>query len=585
MLPSFSKLSLTPTGEFYALTLEEAGELNANDGQDPISLDPYLVAQGKDSNYATFRVHVRDSKGNWIDKFYVAIGLWEWVRRPNGNDPPTATIPDSRQLFWREDWWSLSDRFAPGVVYPHWVRNLPQLDPSKSDTKTYAPSPANPEEAAEMQAFQAEGHTLLDDVATFALSLDFLQAVPSAYHITNVDTNIQQLIRGFDHGNYLAEFDSATNDEAYQFTARAMHTLLTMTPAVTSAAVPLLLLKASVLEFMYKGFSRRTLRERFPSLITHVNTYLQSLTQRAGNTNPFSPDVEIRAVYNSASLAAHYVKHFYYWDGFIQPTLVRPPRTMTERPSWARPLHGPELLGLAQMMDAMTSVADTATGLLRVGGSQFFDTGDDVRFIDRVRQLGTMFLGTRDWPSTGEVRALAIRFFTLVLSLTPELRPVGLALNSEAAVKPVRVAAALHHALANAIRVSDYEYQVEDDNPNTRKLNAFFWRYVAPLYTEGTWTQQDRGDIESFLNEIVINWTEGEEVYDSDGESDDGSVGSADDTPIPAYLLEESEGENSDADLDALEELERVEAVARHNMRPRAGRSGETPNPRRQRNA
>lgn len=555
MLPSFSKLSLTPTGEFYSLTLEEANELNANDGQDPISLDPYLVAQGRDSDYATFRVRVTLPNDQWTYKVYTAKGLWEWVRRPGRDtNPPIATVPETRQPIWREDWWALSDRFAPGVVYPHWVRNLPQLDPSNIDTKAYAPGLANAEEITAMQAFQAGGHNLLDDLATFALSVDFLQAVPSAYHINMVSTNIQQLIRGFDYGNYLTEFDSAVNDEAYQTTAHAMYALLTMTPVVTSAAIALLLLKAAVLEFMYKGLSRRTLRERFPSLITHVNAYLQNLTERAENANPFSPDVEIRAVYNSASLAAHYVKHFYYWDGFIQPTLVRPPRTMTERPSWARPLYGAELLGLAQMMNAMTHVADTGRQGLRVGGSQFFDTGDDVRFINRVRQLGTMFLGTREWPTTGDVRALAIRFFALVLSLTPELRPVGLALNDEAAVRPVRVAAALHHTLANAIRVSDYEYQVEGDNPNTRKLNAFFWRYVAPRYTESEsgWTQEGRADIERTLSEIAINWTEGEEVDDGDGDDDDesdddGSV-VGDDTPIPPYLLEESESEDSESE-------------------------------------
>lgn len=549
MLPSLAGLNQdrrnkgvpNTTGEFYALTPQEARALNANDGQEPISLDPYLIAQGRNSDYATFRVRAFDSSNKWIDKFYYAEGLWEWVRRPNEEDPPMATLPD-RQYVWREDWWALSDRFAPGVPYPRWVRNLPQLDPSKDDTKTYAPhAPPDDEE-------DAEGHNLADDLNTFDASMNLLRDIPAVDHMHAVAANVRALIRGMDRANSLAEFHSAANDAAYQDTAREMYALLTMTPTLTSGVIALLELKAVVLEFMYKALSRRTLRESFPSLITHVDFYLQRITALASDNNPFSENVSVRAIYNAAFLAAHYVKHFYYWDQFIQPTLVRPPQWTTERPSWSRPLNGPEQLGLGQLMNAITGVAEMGTALLRDGGYQFFDTGDDVRFIEALRDTGTMFLAAHNfWPASGVVRSLAIRFFVLVLSLTPILKEFRrLALTADAAAKPVRVTAALHRTLANAVLASDYEYSVEGDNPNTVKLNAFFWRYVSRHYTEGAWTREQRSNVENHLNEIMDEWTEGTEGTRADPSEDEEEDADPvpDDTPMEDE--EEEEGESDE---------------------------------------
>ena len=567
MLPCLSGLDLdrrkkgvpNTTGEFYALTLQEAQALNDNNGQDPISLDPYLVAQGRDSDYATFRVRAFDSNNNWVNKFYYAEGLWEWVRRPNKEDPPMATIPDSRQYFWREDWWALSDRFAPGVPYPQWVRNLPQLDPSKDDTKTYAGDAAEPttEEEAGMWAFRAEGHSLLSDLTTFSASVNLLLDVPTAYHTNTVTSNIRQLLRGFANANYLAEFHSNANDEVYQATAREMYALLALTPTLTSGVMALRSLKGVVLEFMAKALSRRTLRQ-WSDLIQTVDAYQSSVAALLSETAPLE---EYRTEMERAWLHAQYVKHFYYWDRFIQPSLVRPPLTMTEHPSFARPLNGPEQLGLAQLMNTMTGVAEMGTTLLRYGGYQFFDTGDDVRFIDLLRELGAMFLTAHNsWPASGEVRSLAIRFFMLVLSLAPILISFGrLAMTADAAAKPVRVTAALHGTLANAVLASDYEYSVEGDDPNSRKIEAFFWRYVSRRYTEGTWTQEERLDIERRLNDMVEHWNYGtnmprEDEHESNPFDDGGGSDSEpepDDTPMEDES--ESEGEadwRDDANFD-----------------------------------
>jgi len=139
LLPNLGRLSVTPTGLFYALTQSEADALNADGGKDPISLDKYRPFQNRDSAEATFRVRVQLPDNQTAYETYIAEGLWNWVRRPApATDPPVATLPSSRQPIWREDWWALSDRYAPGVPYPRWVRNLPLSDPSVLDTKTYA---------------------------------------------------------------------------------------------------------------------------------------------------------------------------------------------------------------------------------------------------------------------------------------------------------------------------------------------------------------------------------------------------------------------------------------------------------------
>jgi hypothetical protein len=188
---------------------------------------------------------------------------------------------------------------------------------------------------------------------------------------------------------------------------------------------------------------------------------------------------------------------------------------MTGNPLFARPLNESEQRGLAQLMNTMTGVAEMGTTLLRYGGHQFFDTGDDVRFIDLLRELRSMFqVAHNSWPASGEVRSLAIRFFSLVLSLAPALRAFGrLPLTADAAAKPVRVTAALHRALASAILASDYEYRVEGDMwTNSRKLYGFFWRYVSRRYTEGTWTPEERVDIERTLDYIMDIWDESREA-------------------------------------------------------------------------
>jgi len=139
MLPDLARLSLEPTGLFYALPQPEADALNASGGVDPITLDQYQAGQHRDSDEATFSVRNAEPNGSgaYGYRVYIAEGLWKWVSRNlNG-----AKLPDTRQPIWREDWWELSDRYAPGVPYPHWVRDLPLSDPGVPDSKTYAPVP------------------------------------------------------------------------------------------------------------------------------------------------------------------------------------------------------------------------------------------------------------------------------------------------------------------------------------------------------------------------------------------------------------------------------------------------------------
>ncbi len=643
MLPNFSKLSLAPTGEFYALTDNEARALNANDGQDPISLDPYMPAQGRDSDYATFRVRGYDSENKWVDKFFYAEGLWEWVRRPNNEDPPMATLPD-RQYMWREDWWALSDRFAPGVPYPHWVRNLPQLDPSKDDTKTYAPAEAAEPDDEPLPQPEPDPGDVRGDFMRLTESIDAFHNVPILQNANYVVNALLAIERGIEHNNYddqLHHPEDADMEELGHAVNRELFSLMELDNDRVTVGVKEMALR--VISYLTGKVALRS-RDGF---MQRMNDYME-FRRELESTYELAT-----ARGNQVNYAARDLRHRYYWNRAVPPHVLVPPADGPGRlPSYARPLNESERRDLARMTETQTGVVMLCTALQRFGPVQFFGQGDDERLKDILGTLATQYNAAVAWPNTGEVRDLGVRLFVLLLSLTPVLQrfikdPAMLPLTS---LKGLRLAERFDRALASALIASDKRYRVDGSNPTKTKLNHFFWRYVSPRYTEETYSQQDRKDIEWYLSIITDTWTQGDEPdpgdysedetrfdadeddtrylgqgYASGPEEDDEGFGEEPDEPdMPEIVEPEREPERNpdegfgeeepEPDIPEIDDDEGVivgddviprwrlreleggsprrdtpmpspASVPRYNMRPRPGPSGETPNPRRRRNA
>jgi hypothetical protein len=134
MLPDFSRLSLEPTGEFWALDDARVEELNKGTG-DSITFEDFEAAQGRHSENATFRVRHRDpqSDGSYEYTYFIANGLWRWV-----SENPGAKNPLTNEPIWKEDWWELHDRYSsdPEAPAPAWVRDLPERT-DEEDNRDY----------------------------------------------------------------------------------------------------------------------------------------------------------------------------------------------------------------------------------------------------------------------------------------------------------------------------------------------------------------------------------------------------------------------------------------------------------------
>lgn len=138
MLPCLDRLSLRPAapiGEFYELEAEEAAELNANGGKDPLTLDPYPANRPRGSDGATFRIYWNESAGlndppghrgeaDAADAaarkyaVYDAQMLWDWHRTHQKDPYNTMTIS-------REDWMELYRDYGQNGPIPDFVATLP----------------------------------------------------------------------------------------------------------------------------------------------------------------------------------------------------------------------------------------------------------------------------------------------------------------------------------------------------------------------------------------------------------------------------------------------------------------------------
>ena len=197
-------------GEFYALTQQEAEELNKEGGEEPLTQEHYLHGQGKGSHYATFRVRSQvpsRTTGKYTYTYFDAQQLWDWVKRHS-----SPTNPLTKEPIWREDWWALHDRYEPGSGYgPAWVKNLPQIDPETPDTRTYAPpSPVFSDDLTELWRLResVEDSAGVSEViahltrmqGAYTDSTEYLNdMLTSADHVERLVHGIWGLFRGFDY--------------------------------------------------------------------------------------------------------------------------------------------------------------------------------------------------------------------------------------------------------------------------------------------------------------------------------------------------------------------------------------------------
>jgi len=107
-----------PTGEFYALSVEEARDLRAAGVTDPHTLDSLPADAAREDDDATFRLPFPESAPKNADGSYQyracdAASLWEWVRRPG-----KAIDPVDRTPLLRSDWEALRDRYSSAAADP-----------------------------------------------------------------------------------------------------------------------------------------------------------------------------------------------------------------------------------------------------------------------------------------------------------------------------------------------------------------------------------------------------------------------------------------------------------------------------------
>jgi hypothetical protein len=116
MLPRVNVV--VPTDTFYALSMDEARQLNEDGNTDPITGEDFPRGRERYEEGATFRIATRGANGATVYQYYDAASLWRWAQ-DHRTDP-------LRNPWWYEDWMQLHDEYAPGSLVPHWVNMLPR---------------------------------------------------------------------------------------------------------------------------------------------------------------------------------------------------------------------------------------------------------------------------------------------------------------------------------------------------------------------------------------------------------------------------------------------------------------------------
>jgi len=597
MLPNFARLSLKPTGLFYALTQPEADELNADGGKDPISLEKYRPNQHRDSDDATFRVRVALPDNQWAYETYIAEGLWTWVRRPGPNThPPIATLPKSRQPIWREDWWALSDRFAPGVPYPRWVRNLPLSDPSVPDTKTYAAA-AQPAPTDWDGDEALEGDDLEGDVNEFVnRATSWEEGANTLMHTNIVRGALETLLRGVAEFNY----DDRLDHPGFAPLAIALGTKLLMLLTSGAPENPVRALadakvKGYALALLAKlahGRVFQPLLRAEPNLLARLETFRDTVLDNddfnwGHERNDFGwGQVEARLMTFRAALRV--VQHAYWWDSRVGPLLLMPPPGEMTLRALNRPLNAAEMRALDDLATTQEGVWSAVAALEQYGARQFFATNGGGACFQLLTDLKNKFVAADAFPNSITMRNLALKQFVVVINAyaTLKLDESWREDHDMAARALMRAFDQSLEAAATAGRINRTLRPTPEDIGTY--IEEFFWRVVAPRYVEqasGSFVATRSAERSFYSLVLLPNWPnrpplEGDEEEEDDDDDDDEDE--EDDSDQFEFHLGPVEADEA-GPRPGTPMPPSPAASPRYNLRPRRSSSGPTPNPRRQR--
>jgi hypothetical protein len=142
MLPALDRLSLSRTGEFYALSQPELDQFAAEDKLDPITLESFESDSGNGADdWRTFRVRnaTPQADGEYKHHYYKASALWKHYDSPTPKKDPLTNQP-----IWYEDWMALHGVYGtlPNAAsfIPSWVYALPTREPDTVKGRPSLPS-------------------------------------------------------------------------------------------------------------------------------------------------------------------------------------------------------------------------------------------------------------------------------------------------------------------------------------------------------------------------------------------------------------------------------------------------------------
>jgi len=502
MLPNLGGLSLasvTPTGEFYALTPDEAAE----EGEDPIHGHAFLPGQTKDSLAATFRVRSKDPRpgttNRYVYHFFEAESLWQWVKKER-----QAYNPKTREPLWKEDWLALHDQFDPDSPVPHWVRNLPQL----SSSFVYNGQPVLVPAWAE------------DLAAAFSLSTDFVEDNHGDTPVDQAIDGLVQVLRRIKsrfneqrRDNYRYHLASYNNDDNYGWDS----TMGDAPPSLTDVVDNLLVCVSRPDTISQRvraaaiGFVAHFLQVPATpgSYVDAVADYLYDGDSVDHDGLRLGLDVYFMAVTNAIGtpplvrhvtrLNALRVRHHTYWTRpILDRHLKGPPPSANPRAPMLTGYADALMVLLKEKVEAATSVMSNFTHE-QDDVEAFFQLEDYAHYSVRVyatvgtellTEVQNMFRKTLTYTEEddGRMRALIITLFANVLQVFVELlmwedSDYGI-FGAEMGEDVGDWANTLASTLRSVVRCEDSVSTKSDP------VTTFFWWYMAPLYEAGTASNQ-----------------------------------------------------------------------------------------------
>lgn len=493
MLPRLDRLSLKPTGEFYALSAPEVAE----EPDDPIHGNPFLPGQTRDSPNATFRVRNRDPRPGTTDQYvyhvFEAASLWDWVKREG-----KAINPKNRDPFWKEDWLALHDRFNPNGPVPDWVRRLPQLDPAFNDPRANAPvATPDPEWVRDVRKAYRISWRFSENLHYFNDMEDELTELRETLH--TIRQKYDDDIEGNEYRDPLMTYDNEGRIEGdAHIDIRDLINLLLEIVIVSTAPFRA---KTLAIRFVAHFLQRTTFRSRVancvrdeevfsPTVLRNgLDRYLADVANHLGGMLPLQRQL--------VRLDALRIRHHTFWKWPIHDSMLKgPPPPARVLTVWEPDrTYDAAMVLLKETMDA----AITEMGFF--GHKQddvdsFFMLKDDAHYSDKtpydasteyLDKLSELFRKSvaDTQADNGARRAISITFFANVLDVFVELsmwNEADLSLHSDTWNDRVQEWA---HKVASTL----WSVVRKDDSlPSEEEYRVvtFFWWYVAPLYEMGT---------------------------------------------------------------------------------------------------